>query len=225
MPYKTPLRKPKVRESVFAHTVKLCWFYIKFEDIQDKITLKKFCDEFEKMVVIGGIWEKVLSEFEIDCDLHKEDGTLHKPNYKKLFGKKGWINLYDWKEQYPKFKADKLMSSEETEREKYIRYMAKLNQNDFNLLDRCYDKEEEYTTIEETGGKDMTYYRNKNNDTISNIDDRLRKRNGFDKTKLELDGKLKADVETETKTNVTVNEDVLKVLSDAITRRNNQSDS
>ena len=42
---------------------------------------------------------------------------------------------------------------------------------------------------------------------------------------IELDGKLKADVETETKTNVTVNEDVLKVLSDAITRRNNQSDS
>lgn len=225
MPYKTPLRKKGVSETTFAHTVKLCWFYIKFEDIQDKITLKKFCDEFEKIVVSDGIWEKVLSEFNIDCDLHKEDGTIHKPNYDKLFRKEGWINKYEWKEQYPKFKADKLMSSEETEREKYIRYMAKLNQNDFNLLDRCYDKEEEYTTIEETGGKDMTYYRNKNNDTISNIDDRLRKRNGFDKTKLELDGKLKADVETETKTNVTVNEDVLKVLSDAITRRNNQSDS
>ena len=116
------------------------------------------------------------------------------------------------------------MSTEDTEREKYIRYMAKLNQNDFNLLDRCYDKEKEYTTIEE-GGKDMTYYRNKNNDTISNIDDRLRKRNGFDKTKLEVDGKLKADVETETTTKVNVDENVLKVLSDAISRRNNQSDS
>ena len=88
MPYKTPLRKPKVRESVFAHTVKLCWFYVKFEDINNKITLKKFCDEFEEIVVIGGIWEKVLTEFDIDCDLHKKDGTIHKPVYKKLFGKK-----------------------------------------------------------------------------------------------------------------------------------------
>ena len=47
----------------------------------------------------------------------------------------------------------------------------------------------------------MTYYRNKNNDTISNIDERLRKRNGFDRTKLEVDGKLKADVDAK----VTVN--------------------
>ena len=63
MPYKTPLRKPKVRESVFAHTVKLCWFYVKFEDIHDKITLKKFCDDFEEMVVIGGIGKKSYQNF------------------------------------------------------------------------------------------------------------------------------------------------------------------
>lgn len=193
MPYKTPLRKPKVRESVFAHTVKLCWFYVKFEDINNKITLKKFCDEFEEIVVIGGIWEKVLTEFDIDCDLHKKDGTIHKPVYKKLFGKKGWINLYGWNTLYPQFKSDKLMSTEVTERERYIRNMRKLNSNDYELLDRCYDKEDEYATIED-GGKDMTYYRNKNNDTISNIDDRLRKRNGFDKTKVEFDGKMDANV-------------------------------
>ena len=176
MPYKTPLRKPKVRESVFAHTVKLCWFYIKFEDIHDKITLKKFCDDFEQLVVIGGIWEKVLSEYDIDCDLHKKDGTIHKPDYKKLFGKKGWINLYDWKSQYPIFKAEKLISSDETERERYIRFTRKMNDEDYDSLEQCYSKKKE----------SMTVYENcKNEETITIIDERLRKRNGFDKEKEE----------------------------------------
>ena len=205
MPYKTPLRKKGVSETTFAHTVKLCWFHVKFEDIQDNTSLRKFCEHFEEIVVAGGIWEKVISDYNIDCDLHKPDGTIHKPDYKKLFSKDGWINKYEWKTQYPQFKADKLMTTEDTEREKYIRYMKKLNQNDYNLLDRCYGKEEEYTIIEESGGKDMTYYRNKNNDTISNIDERLRKRNGFDRTKLEVDGKLKADVDANVNGKVTVN--------------------
>jgi len=208
MPYKTPLRKKGVREPVFAHTVKLCWFHIKYEDINNKITLKKFCDEFEEMVVNGGIWEKVLTEFDIDCDLHKKDGTIHKPVYKQLFSRKGWINAYEWKEQYLKFKSDMLMSTEETEREKYIRHMARLNSNDYDLLDRCYVKEKEYTSVEENDGKDMTYYRNKNNDTISNIDERLRKRNGFDKTKVELNGDLKADVDSKVSINDATNTQV-----------------
>lgn len=194
MPYKTPLRKKGVSETVFAHTVKLCWFYVKFEDINEKISLKKFCENFEEIVVSGGIWEKVLSDYNIDCDLHKKDGSIHTPNYDKLFRKNGWINKYEWKKQYPIFKSDKLMSTEVTEREKYIRHMAKLNSHDYDLLDRCYEKEDEYTAIEESNGKDMTYYRNKNNETISNTDERLRKRNGFDKTKLEVEGNVKADV-------------------------------
>lgn len=201
MPYKKPLQKKGVKETTFAHTVKLCWFHIKFNDIQDKITLKKFCDDFEKIVVEDGIWEKVVTDYDIDCDLYKKDGTLHKPNYDKLFRKTGWINKYEWKTLYPIFKSDMLMSTEETEREKYIRHMARLNSNDYDLLDRCYVKEEEYTSIEESGGKDMTYYRNKNNDTISNIDERLRKRNGFDKTKVELNGDLKADVDSKVSIN------------------------
>ena len=123
------------------------------------------------------------------------------PDYDLVKGT--WVKKYEWREQYPKFKADRLMSTEDTEREKYIRYIAKLNKNDFNLLDRCYEKEEEYTTIEENGGKDMTYYRNKNNDTISVTDDRLRKRNGFDKTKVEVDGNINADVNAKVKQQTT----------------------
>lgn len=202
MPYKTPLRKPKVRETVFAHAVKLCWFYVKFEDINNKISLKKFCEEFEKIVIDGGVWEKIISEYNIDCDLYKKDGTIHKPNYKKLFSRKGWINLYEWNTLYPVYKSDMLQSVEVTEREKYIRNMRKLNQKDYDLLDVCYDKEDEYVSTEDDGGKDMTYYRNKNNDTISNIDERLRRRNGFDKTKVELDGNLKTDVKADVKTEV-----------------------
>lgn len=172
MPYKTPLRKKGVRETIFAHTVKLCWFYVKFEDIHDKISLRKFCDNFEEMVVIGGIWEKVLSDFNIDCDLHKPDGTIHKPVYKKLFGKKGWINLYEWKTQYPIFKSDMLMSSEETERERYIRYTRKMNDEDYKSLDKCYHNKR----------LPLNVYENcKNEETITIIDERLRKRNGFDK--------------------------------------------
>ena len=172
MPYKTPLRKPKVTERVFAHTVKLCWFYVKFEDIHNKITLKKFCDEFEEIVVLGGIWERVLSEFNIDCELHKEDGSIHKPDYKKLFGKKGWINQYEWKTQYPIFKADMLMASDNTERERYIRYTRKMNDEDYDSLENCYQRKKEPMTV---------YENSKNEETITIIDERLRKRNGFDK--------------------------------------------
>ena len=174
MPYKTPLRKKGVRESIFAHTVKLCWFYVKFEDIHNKITLKKFCEDFERIVVLGGIWERVLSEFNIDCDLHKADGSIHKPNYDKLFRKTGWINLYEWNEQYPIFKADMLMSSDDTERERYIRHKRKMNDEDYNSLDNCYQRKKQ----------PMTVYENcKNEETITIIDERLRKRNNFDNEK------------------------------------------
>ncbi len=222
MPYKKPLRKKGVSETTFAHTVKLCWFHIKFEDIHNKISLKKFCEDFEKIVVSAGIWEKVISEYNIDCDLHKEDGSIHKPNYDKLFRKDGWINKYEWKTQYPQFKSDMLMSTDQTEQEKYIRYKSKLNKQDYELLDTCDEKEKEFQLKERETGKDMTYYRNKNNETKSHVEERLRKRNGFDKTTVELDGKLAADVTTETTTTYNLNDDILGVLSDAIARRNNQ---
>ena len=75
-------------------------------------------------------------------------------------------------------------------------------------------------TYQELETKDMTYYRNKNNDTISNADDRLRKRNGFDKTKLEVDGNLKADVHNTNETNYNFDDKVLGVIGDALKRRN-----
>ena len=197
MPYKTPLRKKGVSETTFAHTVKLCWFYIKFEDIHDKITLKKFCDDFEQIVVLDGIWEKVLSEYDIDCDLHKPDGTIHKPNYDKLFRKDGWINKYEWKTQYPIFKADMLIASDDTERERYIRHTRKMNDEDYDSLDECYQRKKEPLTV---------YENNKNEETITIIDERLRKRNGFDK---ESTINLNADVEADVKTKADIAQDII----------------
>ena len=172
MPYKTPLQKPKRRETTFAHTVKLCWFYVKFEDIHNETSLRRFCNEFEEIVVKGGIWELVVSEYNIDCDLYKPDGTIHKPRYDKLFAKDGWIKKYEWNEQYPIFKADMLMSSDETERERYIRNKRKANNEDYDSLERCYQFKEKVKSV----------YENKaNEETITLIDGRLRERNGFDK--------------------------------------------
>lgn len=200
MPYKTRKAQGNKGESEFALAVKLCWFIYKFENPNNQIPLKKFCDDFEEFVVNGHILEILSDDYGIEWTFYNKDGSMCSPNYNTA--RKSWRPNYLWKEEYPKFKSDRLMSTEATEREKYIRYMAKLNKNDFDLLDRCYDKEKEYTAIEESGGKDMTYYRNKNNDTISNIDDRLRKRNGFDKTKVEVDGNLNASVEAKVSTNL-----------------------
>ena len=203
MPYKTPLRKKGVSETVFAHTVKLCWFTIKFEDIHNEITLKKFCEDFEEIVISDGIWEKVITEFNINCDLHKKDGSIHKPNYDKLFRKDGWINKYEWKKQYPQFKADKLMSSDETERERYIRYTRKMNDEDYDSLNDCYQRKKE---------EDLNVYQNnKNEETITIINERLRKRNGFDK---ESTINLNADVTADVKQEILTAEDKEKQLKE-----------
>ncbi len=202
MPYKTPLRKKGIRETVYAHTVKLCWFTVKFEDIQDKTSLKKFCENFEEIVVEGGIWEKVINEFNINCDLHKPDGSIHKPDYKKLFSKKGWIRLYEWKEQYPIFKADMLIASDETERERYIRYTRRMNDEDYNSLDECYQRKKDDLNV---------YQNNKNEETITIINERLRKRNGFDK---ESTINLNADVTADVKQEILTAEDKEKQLKE-----------
>lgn len=212
MPYKTALRKKGVRESPFAHFIKLCWFEVHFKDVNNRISRREFCINFQKHVVDTGIIENIENEYGLCWNFYNADGTIKTPNYDNDLYCNEWIKKYEWDEQYPIFKSDKLMSTEVTEREKYIRNMAKLNSNDYDLLDTCYSKEEEYKS-KEADGKDMTYYRNKNNETISNTDERLRKRNGFDKTKLELDGNLKADVNAEVKKPISP-EDKLKNIMD-----------
>lgn len=199
MPYKKPMKGKGKNERPFAHAVKLCWFLVQFEDPYHKITLKKFCDEFEEIIKQRQIIEILGGEYGIEWTFYNDDGSLCKPNYETA--RKTWSPNYNWREQYRIFKSDRLMNTEDSEREKYLRHISKMNQKDFNLLNRCYDKEKEYTSVEENDGKDMTYYRNKNNDTISNIDERLRKRNGFDKTKVEFNGDLKADVDSKVSIN------------------------
>lgn len=220
MTYKQPLRKKGVRESLFAHFIKLCWFEVHFRDIQNKISRRQFCINFQKHVVDAGIIEEIESEYNISWNFYNDDGSIKEPNYDNDLYCNEWIKKYEWNELYLKFKSDKLMSTEVTEREKYLRNLSKLNSQDYDLLNTCFEKEKEFQIREATTGKDMTYYRNKNSDTISNTDDRLRKRNGFDKTKVELEGNVKADVETENKSQVNIDDNVLKVISDAITRRN-----
>lgn len=206
MPYKKPMKGKGKSERPFAHAVKLCWFLVQFEDPYHKITLKKFCEEFEEIIKQRQIIEILGGEYGIEWTFYNDDGSLCKPNYETA--RKTWSPNYNWREQYRIFKSDRLMNTEDSEREKYLRHISKMNQHDFNLLNRCYAKEQEYTDTEENGGKDMTYYRNKNNDTISNIDERLRKRNGFDKTKVELNGDLKADVDSKVSINDATNTQV-----------------
>ena len=220
MPYKKPLRKKGVRESPFAHFIKLSWFEVHFRDIQNKISRREFCINFKKHVIDTGIIEDIESEYNLCWNFYNDDGSMKQPNYDNDLHCNEWIKKYEWNTQYSNFKSDKLGSVEMTERERYIRNLPNLNNKDYDLIDTCYKKEKEFQLREKETGKDMTYYRNKNNDTISNADDRLRKRNGFDKTKLEVDGNLKADVHNTNETNYNFDEKVLGVIGDALERRN-----
>ena len=214
MPYKKPLCEKGVRERPYAHFIKLCWFEVHFQDIQNKISFRKFCKNFKQIMENTTIIEDIEAEYDLEWSYYNEDGSLKEPNYEDIKCNK-WRKKYKYSELYGIYKSDKLQSVEMTEREKYIRNLPKLNNHDYDLLDTCYEKEEEYQEKEKTTGKDMTYYRNKNNDTISNTDERLRKRNGFDKTKVELDGNIKSEnLNVEVKST----EEVLKEHEDSISR-------
>lgn len=73
------------------------------------------------------------------------------------------------------------METDNSEMEKYIRQKSFFNRKDSEVMRTCYDKEDDFKVIEEESGKDMTYYRNKNNETISAAEERWRKRLGLDK--------------------------------------------
>lgn len=219
MPYKKPLCEKGVRERPYAHFIKLCWFKVHFNDIKNEISFRKFCKNFAKLMESTTIIQDIETEYNLEWNYYNEDGSLKEPNYEDIKCNK-WRKKYKYSELYQKFKSDNLMSVEMTERERYIRNMANLNNKDYDLIDTCYEKEKEFQIREKETGKDMTYYRNKNNDTISNADDRLRKRNGFDKTKLEVDGNLKADVHNTNETNYNFDDKVLGVIGDALKRRN-----
>lgn len=177
MTYKTRLRAKGKNEQPFAHAVKLCWFILQFEDVHHKYTLEEFCNNFEEVVKSMSILEILQDDYDIPWCFY-EDGKMCTPDYDLVKGT--WIKKYEWREQYPCFKADRLMSSDDTELEKYIRQKAYFNRKDSEAMHTCYDKEENYKHAEDDG-KDMTYYRNKNHETITNVEERWRKRLGFDK--------------------------------------------
>ena len=178
MPYKTRLRKKGVNERPFAHAVKLCWFILQFLDVHHKYSLEYFCNHCEEVVKTLGILEILQDDYGIPWCYYNDDKTMCSPNYGTVTS--AWIKNNEWKEQYPIFKADRLMSSDQTELEKYIRQKAYFNRKDSETMITCYDKEEDYKQAE-ADGKDMTYYRNKNNETISTTEERWRKRLGLDK--------------------------------------------
>ena len=178
MPYKTRLRKKGVNERPFAHAVKLCWFILQFLDVHHKYSLEYFCNHCEEVVKTLGILEILQDDYGIPWCYYNDDKTMCSPNYGTVTS--AWIKNNEWKEQYPIFKADRLMSSDQTELEKYIKQKAYFNRKDSETMITCYDKEEDYKQAE-ADGKDMTYYRNKNNETISTTEERWRKRLGLDK--------------------------------------------
>lgn len=183
MPYKTPKRNGRKGESEFALAVKLCWFIYQFENPNNPISLKKFCNEFEKIVNRGQILQILADDYGICWTFHNKDNTLCKPNYDTA--RKSWKPKYKWDEEYPIFKSDRLMETDNSEMEKYIRQKSFFNRKDSEVMRTCYDKEEEYVKTETEEGKDMTYYRNKNQETITNVEERWRKRLGLDKEEKE----------------------------------------
>ena len=178
MPYKTRLQKKGVNEQPFAHAIKLCWFILQFEDVHHKYSLQKFCNQFCDIIKSMSILEILHDEYGIEWNFYDEDGNPCKPDYDLVKGT--WVKKYEWREQYPIFKSDRLMTSDDTELEKYIRQKAYFNRKDSELMETCYDKENDYKIVEQVG-KDMTYYRNKNSETISTTEERWRRRLGLDK--------------------------------------------
>jgi hypothetical protein len=178
MTYKTRLRVKGKNESPFAHAIKLCWFILQFEDVRHKYSLEKVCNEFEDVVKSMSILEILQEDYGIEWDFFQDDNSMCTPDYDLVKGT--WVKKYEWREQYPIFKSDRLMSSDQTELEKYIRQKAYFNRKDSELMETCYDKEKDFKVAEDDG-KDMTYYRNKNNETISTTEERWRKRLGLDK--------------------------------------------
>lgn len=191
MPYHSPLKQKGKQESPFAHAVKLCWFILRFKDIKEEYTLKRFCRDFPQIIETMSIFEILSSEYGIEWTFYNKDGSICLPDYRLVT--QVWIKKYEWREQYPVFKSERLMSTKQTEREKYIRKMQELCDNDLNIIDNCYNKESEYLVREENG-KDMTYYRNTNNETISNVEKRLRTRLDLDEQKVNLNANVNAEV-------------------------------
>jgi len=180
MPYKTRKRNGKKGESEFALAVKLCWFIYQFENPNNPIPLKKFCDEFEEIVEHGHILQILTDDYNVDWTFYNKDGSMCSPKYDTA--RKAWQPKYLWKEEYPQFKSDRLMSTDDSEMEKYIRQKSYFNRKDSEIMRTCYDKENDYLKKEaEEDSKDMTYYRNKNQETITNIEERWRRRLGLDK--------------------------------------------
>lgn len=197
MPYHKRIIKKGKRESPFAHFIKLLWFLVKYNDIYDEITLTEFCKKFEEIVVSEGLIEIIERDYDLTWTFYNEDGTICKPVYDTISEKWRHKDKYGWEEFYPYFKADRLRLTEDSEREKYIRRLPVLNKRDYRVLDRCAEKNEDYTEIEIHTERDMTYYRNKNNETSSNVEERLRKRNGFN-IKVEVNGEVNSKVNIST---------------------------
>ncbi len=168
MPYKKPLRKTGIAEPHYWHFIKLCWFIVHFEDIQDEISIRKFCREFKEIVINKGIIEKVEQEFNLEWDWWNEDGTHKEPDYDKLMNPKSKPKKYGWYTQYPVFKTDRLQSLENSEREKFIRNIPNLAKSCYTTIQHCEEREDWFKMMEDETGKPFDYPRNKNTDTKRN---------------------------------------------------------
>lgn len=71
----TPKRNGRKGESEFALAVKLCWFIYQFENPNNPIPLKKFCDEFEEIVNRGQILQILSDDYGICWDFYNKDDT------------------------------------------------------------------------------------------------------------------------------------------------------
>ena len=181
MPYKKPLREKGIREPPYWHFIKLCWFMVHFEDIFDEISIRKFCKNFNELVVSCGIIEKIESEFGLEWNYYNDDGTFKEPNYDTLMNPSK-PKKYKWYVHYPIFKTDRLQLIENSEREKFIRNIPNLTKSCYDTINHCAKREKKFDQIETETGGGMDYPRNKNTDTKRNEVEMLMNIIGLDKS-------------------------------------------
>ena len=182
MPYKKPLREKGIREPPYWHFIKLCWFMVHFEDIFDKISIRKFCIDFIELVISKGIIEKIELEYGLTWEWNNEDGTPIIPDYDKLMNPNSKPKKYKWYAHYPIFKTDRLQLIENSEREKFIRNIPNLTKSCYDTINHCAKREKQFDQIETETGGGMDYPRNKNTDTKKNEVEMLMNIIGLDKS-------------------------------------------
>lgn len=193
MPYRKPLHIKGAWEPPHLHYLKLCWFEVHFEDVTDEISRKYFVEHFFEIAESRSLYEKMEEIYGLKWEYFNDDGTPKKYNWEVL-DKNSVFTRYQWKEQYPIFKTDKLQLTNDTARERVERSIDKDTVDDiieYRWLTQKIKSLQESSDMRPDLDYSKTIQRYQRAKTI--IADRISKRLGLDELNVNLDGKLDID--------------------------------